>query len=244
MLNTRSPIPLYHQLADILLGKIRNGEFPSGARIPSEHQLSRDYAIGRPTARQATDLLVRKGILVRKRGSGTFVGPVRQEVDLFTLAGTTSAFEKKSISVETGVVSPTGLTTVADNPENPFCGKPAYFFSRLSRVEGIPVLLEDLYLDPLHFKGIDRVDLSVCSLSQVVRDRYYLTPTGGKQNFRIGYPDGKRARLLALSENTPILIVNRFIHFSDIENAVYSDLYCRTDRFIFSQTLGGIHHEA
>jgi GntR family transcriptional regulator len=244
MLNAQSPIPLYHQLADIILGKITNGEYPPGTRIPSEHQLAGDYGIGRPTARQATDLLVRKGLLARKRGAGTFVNPPRQEVDLFTLAGTTSAFENKGILVETEVVSPAALMTVADNAENPFYGKAAYYFSRISRVEGIPVLLEDLYLDAFHFKGIDSVDFSIRSLSQMVRNQYYLTPTGGKQNFKIGYPDRKRGRLLAVSENTPILIVNRFIHFSDFENAVYSDLFCRTDRFIFSQNLGGISHEA
>ncbi|MBW2575327.1 MAG: GntR family transcriptional regulator, partial [Deltaproteobacteria bacterium] len=70
MLNSKSPIPLYRQLADILLIKIRSGEYTSGSRIPSENSLSASYGIGRPTARQATDLLVRKRILVRKRGSG------------------------------------------------------------------------------------------------------------------------------------------------------------------------------
>ncbi|MBW2180744.1 MAG: GntR family transcriptional regulator, partial [Deltaproteobacteria bacterium] len=65
MLNSKSPIPLYRQLADILLAKIRSGEYTSGSRIPSENSLSTSYGIGRPTARQATDLLVSKRILVR-----------------------------------------------------------------------------------------------------------------------------------------------------------------------------------
>ena len=94
MLNADSPIPLYHQLSDIILEKIRDGVYTPGTRIPSEHALAKEYGIGRPTARQATDLLVRKGILIRKRGSGTFVQTKKPEVDLFTLAGTIASFEK------------------------------------------------------------------------------------------------------------------------------------------------------
>ena len=55
MLNPDSPVPLYHQLAEVLLDKIRAGDYPAGSRIPSEHQLAATYGIGRPTARQAVD---------------------------------------------------------------------------------------------------------------------------------------------------------------------------------------------
>jgi len=244
MLNADSPIPLYHQLADIILSKIRSDAYPPGTRIPSEHNLAKNYGIGRPTARQATDLLVRKGILIRKRGAGTFVQTPQREVDLFTLAGTIASFEKEGISVTTRSVCPTRLMTVEDGTENPFYKREAYFLSRLSYVEEIPVLLESIYLDPAYFTDIDLVDMENRSLSQVVREQYYMRPVGGKQNFKIGYPDEKKAQLLQIARATPILTVNRFIHFSNVKNAIYSDLFCRTDRFIFSQTLGGIHNEA
>lgn len=242
MLNVDSPIPLYHQLADIILEKIRSGAYPPGTRIPSEHNLAKDFGIGRPTVRQATDLLVRKGILIRKRGSGTFVQTRQREVDLFTLAGTIASFEKEGISVLTRSVFPTRLITVTDNPENPFFKKDAYFLSRISRVEEFSVLLEDIYLDPVHFKNIDQIDMENRSLSQIVLEKYYMRPFGGKQNFRIGYPDEKKAELLGISKKTPLLTVNRFIHFPNVRNAIYSDLFCRTDRFIFSQTLGGFQN--
>jgi GntR family transcriptional regulator len=84
MLNSKSPNPLYHQLADIPLNRTRTGEYPPGSRIPSENQLTVSYGIGRPTARQAIDLLVRKGMLARKRSSGTFVRAAHKDVDLFS----------------------------------------------------------------------------------------------------------------------------------------------------------------
>src|SRR5262249_23472726 len=44
-----------------------------GEAIPSERQLSAELGISRLTVRAALDDLVREGLLVRRRGSGTFV---------------------------------------------------------------------------------------------------------------------------------------------------------------------------
>jgi GntR family transcriptional regulator len=243
MLNKKSPIPLYHQLADIIRAQMRSGEYPAGSRIPSENSLASRYGIGRPTARQATDLLVRKGLLMRKRGSGTFVCKQQKALDLFSLAGTTSAFHKKGISVTTHILKKIRLTSLGHDPENPFSNQNAYFFSRLSSVEHIPVLIEDIYLHETIFNGIDQLDLSQRSLAQIVEEQYYMKPLGGVQNFRIGYLTGKKAQKLEVAPDTPVLTVRRFLHFGPAKNAIYSELYCRTDQFVFSQTLGGVDDE-
>ena len=73
LLNLNSPIPLYRQLALRLREDIDSGDIAVRQKIPSENELAREYGIGRPTVRQATDLLVREGILQRRRGAGTFV---------------------------------------------------------------------------------------------------------------------------------------------------------------------------
>jgi len=240
MLNSQSPIPLYRQLADIILTKIRSKEYPPGSRIPSENKLAATYGIGRPTARQATDLLVRKRMLVRKRGSGTFVGESRKEVDLFSLAGTISSFYKKGISIKTQIIEDICKQTIKNDSENPFSGQEAYFFSRLSRVEDMPVLIEDIYLHSTLFSGIERFNLQGRSLSEIVEAQYYMRPTGGKQNFRIGYLTGEKAESLNISSDIPVLTVKRFLYFEHAKNAIYSELFCRTDQFVFSQTIGGI----
>ncbi len=242
MLNPNSPLPLYHQLSDILLERIRSGEYPEGSKIPSEHRLAETFGIGRPTARQATDLLVRENVLIRKRGSGTFVAEQPKEVDLFSLAGTLSSFQEKGITLQTSILKDAHLADVGDDDENPFSNKNAYFLSRLSRVSGKPVLIEDIYLHATIFSGINRIDLKGRSLSRVVAENYYMRPVGGNQNFRIGYLTGKRARGLNVSGKTPVLVVKRFLHFSQSENAIFSELYCRTDQFVFSQKIGGIQN--
>ena len=244
MLNPQSPLPLYHQLADRLASMIRAGEYDTGARIPSEHQLAATYGIGRPTVRQAIDVLVRRRMLVRRRGAGTFVrSDPSHEIDLFSLAGTTSAFQRRGLEVASRVLKPMARRKVPTGPDNPCTGGRAYTYSRLSHVDGTPVLIEDLYLHAELFDGIDAVNLAGRSVAAVVAERYYLRPTGGKQNFKIEHLKGARARQLDLPPGQAVLTVNRWLHFPEVENAVYAELYCRTDRFVFSQTIGGLAHE-
>jgi GntR family transcriptional regulator len=239
MLNSESPVPLYHQLADIILAKIRANEYPPGSKIPSEHRLAEQFGVGRPTVRQATDLLMRRRYLTRRRGAGTFVLTQPDEVDLFSLAGTLSAFQRKGLRVQTRILHNMRLDQVALDPENPFAGFEAFFFARLSSVDGTPVLKENIYLHPVLFSGIDQVDLKGRSLSQVVEEVYYMRPKNGDQNFRIAYLSGREAEALEVTSETPLLLAKRFLHFNQAENAVFSELYCRTDQFVFSQTIGG-----
>ncbi len=243
MLNTQSPIPLYHQLCDILLAKVRSGEYAPGKKIPSENDLAAAYGIGRPTARQAIDLLVRRRVLSRRRGAGTFVREEQAEVDLFSLAGTISSFQKKGIKAISRIIEKTRLRRIEAGSENPFSGGKAFYLSRLSLVDEEPVLLEEIYLHPELFSGIDQLDLTGHSLSRIVAERYYMRLSSGRQSFRIGFADAEKARVLALSPQSPILLVKRFLNFSQADSAIYSDLYCRTDRFSFSQTIGGFTNE-
>ena len=237
MLNTQSPIPLYHQLADLLTARIRGGDYAVGDRIPSEHQLAAAYGIGRPTVRQAIDMLV------RRRGSGTYVAAAEHEVDLLSLAGTTSAFQRQGLTVDTRVRSKIKKTVINNDSDNPFNGGKAFFFSRRSLVEGVPVLIEDLYLHPDLFSGIERIALEGRSIAAIVAERYYMQPTNGRQNFRIAYLQGARAKDLGVSAATPILAVKRYLHFPQADNAIYAELFCRTDQFVFSQTIGGLADE-
>jgi GntR family transcriptional regulator len=240
MLNPQSPTPLYHQLADLILGKIRSGEYPPGFRIPSEHALAATHGIGRPTVRQALELLVRKRILARRRGSGTYVQRQPTEIDLFSLAGTLSAFHKEDVAVTTQILHRTRLITAGPDGENPFAGRQAYFLSRVTRVEEQPVLIEDIYLHAELFAGMDALELEGRSLSQIVRERFHMKPVSGKQSFRIVYATGRRGLDLAIDPSTPILLVKRFLHFPQTDSGIYAELYCRTDRFVFAQSIVGM----
>ncbi len=73
VLERNSPVPLYHQLAQYIERAIVAGELAPGDRLENEMALTARLGLSRPTARQAIQELVKKGLLVRKRGVGTQV---------------------------------------------------------------------------------------------------------------------------------------------------------------------------
>lgn len=237
MLNPESPIPLYHQLADILTDQIRTGRYAPGDRVPSETGIAKDYKIGRPTVRQAMDTLVRKGLIQRKRGSGTFVKEQAPDVDIFSLAGTSQAFLTKGIKIRTQIIRPVAVRQIQEDSNNPFHGKEAYCFSRLTLVDNKPILLEEICLHSQLFNGLEKLDLENRSLSAVVADQYYLRPEKGHQTFVLSFLPREKAKFLGLGTADQILEVQRKLDFPGNEQAVFSRIFCRTDKFAFSQTI-------
>ena len=237
MLNPDSPLPLYHQLAELLSGRIESGELGAGARLPSEPALSREHGIGRPTVRQATELLVQRGLIERRRGSGTYVREMPTRVDLFSLAGTLSGFQKGGIEPESKLVRRVSKRRIPRDAENPFSERTAYHFSRLSQVNGRPVLCEELFLDPEVFPDLARVPLSGVSLAQVVQERYYLKPSHAEQTFRVAHAPEDVRRSLNLEPTERVLLVKRTLFFPRAPRAIFSEIYCLTDELLFSQTL-------
>ncbi len=239
-LNPASAVPLYAQLADQLLARIRAGDYPTGARIPSEHALAGDFAVGRPTVRQATETLVRRGFLARRRGAGTFVREPAAHVDLFSLGGTLQSFSREGLALETQLLEP-ATAGVADEAAPPLRGRPCFQLMRRGSVDGEPVLLERFWLDAERFPGFDRLPLEGRSLSGVVLDHYRLEPTAADQEFRVAALEPGPAAQLGLAPGAAVLRVDRTLHFPNAAGAVFAAMDCRTDRFVFSQRIGDSH---
>lgn len=75
-------IPLYYQLREIIRDKIERNIWSVGDQIPNEMELVNEYQVSRATVRQAVLDLVHEGILIRKKGKGTFVARPKIAEDL------------------------------------------------------------------------------------------------------------------------------------------------------------------
>ncbi|MFI6336296.1 GntR family transcriptional regulator [Streptomyces sp. NPDC050535] len=65
--------PKYVRLAQTLQGRIEDGTYPPGSRVPSENQLVQAFGMSRPTVVRALELLKRDGWLESRQGYGTIV---------------------------------------------------------------------------------------------------------------------------------------------------------------------------
>lgn len=73
MLNKKSHVPLYIQLADILREQIKTGKIKENDKLPSESEMIKQYQLGRLTIRDALGILVNEGLLEKKTRKRNFL---------------------------------------------------------------------------------------------------------------------------------------------------------------------------
>jgi GntR family transcriptional regulator len=75
MVDRRSGVPAFRQVAADLRQKIAAGDYAPGAQLPSERELVDTYGVSRPTVRDAVNLLRAEGLVTSEHGRGVFVRP-------------------------------------------------------------------------------------------------------------------------------------------------------------------------
>lgn len=85
-------LPRYAQIKAYIKSQIESGQWKVGDRIPSENQLSQDFAVSRMTARRAVQELADERLLVRSPGLGTFVAEPQAITPVLEIADFTQQF--------------------------------------------------------------------------------------------------------------------------------------------------------
>ncbi|MGY4099052.1 FadR/GntR family transcriptional regulator [Nocardia sp. R16R-3T] len=94
--------PLAAQALELLLTRIRNGEWPLGHRLPGETTLAAQLGVGRSTLREAIRELAGKGVLDSRQGAGVFVTAldVTEDWDVVLRRATIAAVIEARIAIE------------------------------------------------------------------------------------------------------------------------------------------------
>jgi multiple sugar transport system substrate-binding protein len=74
-LSRRQPTPLYYQLKTLLIEEILSGAYGTDGRLPTEHELCRQFGMSRTPVTRAVSELAAEGVVLRRRRHGTFVNP-------------------------------------------------------------------------------------------------------------------------------------------------------------------------
>jgi DNA-binding transcriptional MocR family regulator len=109
-----STVPLYHEVADRIIGLIDSGTYPPGSRIPSIRMLSQNLAVSINTVREAYWLLETRRIIEGRSQSGYFV---RRRIP----ARPSTTFQTDR-EIAPRVLDPCTLCTAAPLPDTPYKG--------------------------------------------------------------------------------------------------------------------------
>lgn len=145
------PQPLYAQVKHHILMHIKSGEWPAGTRVPSENQIVEQFAISRMTANRALKELTQEGFLSRLPGVGTFVSEGPKYASLVEIRNIADEIRTRGHSYTNRVESLTSTTatpTLAQEFEAA-SGMTLFHIVMVHEENGVPVQLEDRYVNPL-----------------------------------------------------------------------------------------------
>jgi GntR family transcriptional regulator len=132
----------YEQIAEFLRGLVSTAE--PGDRLPSEAELCARFGVSRMTARQAMQKVANDGLIVRRRGAGTFVRDRPVPRDLGSPLSFSGSMRARGMTVcsetlEWGEMTPDEAERSALGLER---GERGYVLERLRRVDGTPMAIE------------------------------------------------------------------------------------------------------
>ncbi len=206
-IDRRSPVPMWHQLAEQLGGAVREGALAPGDSVENEVELAARLGLSRPTVRRAMQDLVDRGLLVRRRGVGTTVAPTRvhRRAELSSLhddlvrAG--RAVTTEVISLGPGVHA--AAAAALDLPPD----TELLALERLRSVDGRPLAVMHNWLPPA-FADLDATTLVADGLYSALRARG-VVPAVARQTIGARMPTPGERRRLALRGTRPVLTMAR-----------------------------------
>jgi GntR family transcriptional regulator len=164
--------PIYQDIIEYIRKRIENKEWVPGDTIPTERALCEIFQVSRMTVRHAVDELTQEGILIRKRGSGTYVSSPRLIHDIEHLSLSHDAELLKDDSLVSKVIS---LELVESDPYAIAAlklGKNEYAWKlkRLRILRGTPIAYEIIFFPQKYFPIATKDDFT-SSFDTYMRER-------------------------------------------------------------------------
>jgi len=227
-----SPLPLYHQVEVDMRRRVESGEWPRGEQIPTEAELCTIYGASRITIREAVRRLTDEGLLVRRRGSGTFVREVRITAGARGLTSFTEEMAGLGLRGESRVLS---VTVRASSPAvsdrlRLKARADVIAVRRLRLAGGTPMGIQCAYLPAHRFPGLDKINLGSGSLYATLAARYGVVPAEAEETFEVAQIRAADARLLQVAPGSCGFRVER-LTFDQSGAFEFVDSIMRGDRY-------------
>jgi GntR family transcriptional regulator len=239
VLSRSSPEPLYRQLADHLEGEIRSGRLKRGDRLDSEGLLIHRFQVSRITLRQAVAELVRKQLLVRKQGKGTFVTAPAVRHDLRRMHGLLGSLFSQAKGASARLLRYELLAPPAETaasldlaPE-----QPALRLDRLYLIDGRPVAFAQAWLVPEVGK-LARATAKLMSTEDMMR-QVGIAIVSSEVTMRAEAAGALVGRALNISPRAPVLVLRRRTLGDDGTVKETGRVWFCSDAYEFVCTTGG-----
>ena len=235
--------PLYQQIKSLILQSLQAGEWKPGDLIPSELELAARFRVSQGTVRKAIDELSADNLLVRRQGKGTFVAThAEQQVQYRFLRlepdqGSRSAqgaterqiLDCRRLRAPAEVARMLGLRA----------GEPVFEVRRVLAFQGVPTILEDLWLPASPFKGLSSETLTAHqgAMYALFETQFGVRMVRADERLKAVAADAESAATLGVTTGFPLLNVERVAYtYNDTPMEYRRGLY-RTDHHHYHNEL-------
>jgi len=194
-----SDVPLYYQLISIIKRNISMGTIKQGDVIPSEKELCDAFGISRSTVRQAIGELEEEGLVIRRRGLGTYICEPKMRRSLndvysFTKDMNAMGLLPSSLIQSFRVIYPSDDVSGAFDIKH--SDKQVYEIVRLRCANGQPLLLETTFIPLYILPELKKADLISGSLYGILKQRSGVYPDVAEETYETTLVDEATSKLL------------------------------------------------
>lgn len=224
----------YEIIAFDLRKKILKRIYKRNEQLPLEKEICESYGVSRITVKKAVDMLVQEGLVVKRRGAGTFVKDLENfeyiEESVNKLKGFSEIFNVDNISFDI-------LNFTIENPNRDISEKLKiseqdfiYRIIRLGKIDKEPICIEEKYIPINVIIGLRLENVSDSVYNYIEKHLHFKIQSAHKTiSSRIGNDD--ELRLLNIESNNPLLIIEQVGYLDTGQIFEFSKQHYRSDRF-------------
>ena len=186
----------YERIANDMKEKIESGVYKPNDQLPFEAEMCESYGVSRITVKKAMDLLVNEGLVVKRRGAGTFVKNITLMTDSEHPYSTSNQFS--------------GFAHTEGHEEGDF----VYYIERTRCSEGEPYVVEYTYMPIEVIPGVKREVLENSIYEYISKD-LGLKIKSAHRTVRATLPTEKEEEYLKVDHCFPILEVEQVAFLDD-----------------------------
>ena len=206
---TRRPVARYQAVKDHVRERIRSGRWRPGDRVASEHDLVAALGVSRMTVNRALRELAASGEVVRFVGVGTFVAEEKPQSALLRVANMADEIRARGHEYSCDVVRVDRESAGVDvaGALGLRTGDPVYHSVCVHRENGVPIQLEDRYVNPQAAP-----DFALQDFTRVPPAAYLLRAIPLDEVEHVVdavIPSREEARLLEIRPTVPCLVLTR-----------------------------------
>lgn len=220
-------LPVYIQIKEDIIKKIRMGIWKENEKIPSELKLMEEYRAGRGTVREAIKLIIDEGYLYIRKGIGTFVAQKEVGISIEPFVSLTYFIKMRGLNINTTilekkeVIIDAHLSKEIGIEENTKC----LFVKRLRMMDERPIGLEIFHFSYEQEKFFNDFDFTN-GISHYLFEELKVSVTKMDVDLEIIDASGEEKELLQLKDDSKMIISNRLVYVNKQKDVLYHLKFC------------------